>query len=70
MVFVLEYLIYLMDVLSEHLLVIVQIRYFERLTISPDNRFVAGIGNYHLLYRLFDITTGLLVKRLELGTDS
>ena len=40
---------------------------FERLAISPDNKFVAGIGNYHTL-SVFDITTGLLVKRLELGT--
>ena len=40
---------------------------FERLTISPDNKFVAGIGNYHTL-SVFDITTGLLVKRLELNT--
>ncbi|MBK7632375.1 MAG: hypothetical protein IPJ23_17040 [Ignavibacteriales bacterium] len=41
---------------------------FERLTISPDNRFVAGIGNYHTLL-VFDISTGLLVKKLDLITS-
>jgi len=40
---------------------------FEKLAISPDNRFVASTGNYHTL-SVFDITTGLLVKRLELNT--
>jgi hypothetical protein len=40
---------------------------FEKLAISPDNRFLAGMGNYHTL-SIYDITTGLLVKRLELNT--
>jgi hypothetical protein len=39
---------------------------FEKIAISPDNKYVAAIGNYYTI-KIWDIVSGQLYKRLELG---
>lgn len=41
---------------------------FERLAVSPDNKYVAGMGNYYSL-TIWDINSGLLVRRMNIGTE-
>ena len=39
---------------------------FERIAISPDNKYVAAIGNYYTI-KMWDIITGQLYKKIELS---